>query len=174
MKNILKKPTKNKIVLTAIIIICASTANALETKPVLSLEVAQKMANACIAHQQENGYKPINIAIVDDGGNNILINRQDGACKACDLIAINKARTAALFNNPTRVFETVSHGPELNGEGAKEPGLAHVPGLITFPGGLPIRVGDTPIGGIGVSGASGGEDEQCAAAAIKAVDTLLK
>ena len=84
------------------------------------------------------------------------------------------SRAAALFNNPTRVFEKVSHGPKLNGEEAAEPGLAHVPGLITFPGGLPIQVAGVSIGGIGVSGTSGGEDEQCAAAAIEAVAEKLK
>lgn len=150
-------------------VLSGTAAVALETTPVLSLEVAQEMAEACIAHQKKNGYKPINISIVDDGGNNILLYRQDGACKACDTIAQDKARTAALFNNPTRIFEGVSHGPDLNGEGAAEPGLAFVPGLITFPGGLPIQVEGVSIGGIGVSGASGGEDEQCAAAAIEAV-----
>lgn len=152
----------------------AQAASALDDKPVLNLATAQVMAEACLAHQVATKYQPINVVIVDDGGNTILVNRQDGACKACEAIATNKARTAALFNNTTRNFETLSYGPAKDGVAADLPGIALVPGLIAFPGGLPIVVGGVPIGGIGVSGASGDEDEQCAQAAIDAAADLLK
>jgi glc operon protein GlcG len=152
----------------------AQSASALDRKAVLNLATAQVMAEACIAHQVATKYQPINVVIVDDGGNTILVNRQDGACKACEAIATNKARTAALFNNTTRNFETLSYGEAKDGVGADLPGIALVPGLIAFPGGLPIVVDGVPIGGIGVSGASGDEDEQCAQAAIDAAVDLLK
>ncbi len=154
---------------------CAAlSANALDRKAVLDLATAQVMAEACLAHQVATKYQPINVVIVDDGGNTILVNRQDGACKACEAIATSKARTAALFNNTTRNFETLSYGPAKDGVAADLPGIALVPGLIAFPGGLPIIAGGVPIGGIGVSGASGDEDEQCAQAAIDAAADLLK
>lgn len=161
------------IVLAAV---CFSTqsAGALEKKPTLDLATAQVMAEACLAHQVATKYQPINVVIVDDGGNTILMNRQDGACKACEAIATNKARTAALFNNSTRRFETLSYGPKKDGVGAELPGISLVPGLIAFPGGLPIVVDGVPIGGIGVSGASGDEDELCAQAGIDAAAAMLK
>ncbi len=151
----------------------ATSVVALEKKAVLDLETAQVMGQACLAHQEANGYAPINVVIVDDGGNTILVYRQDGACKACGDIATNKARTSALFDNPTRTFETLSYGEAKDGVGAELPGIALVPGLIAFPGGLPIHSGGVPIGGIGVSGASGDEDEQCAFAAIEAASGML-
>ncbi|MCP1200622.1 heme-binding protein [Notoacmeibacter sp. MSK16QG-6] len=148
-------------------------ASALEDKKVLSLDVANAMATSCLAHQKESGYKPINVVVVDDGGNIVLVNKQDGACKACGAIATNKARTAALFDNTTRNFEKLSYGDAKDGVGAELPGIALVPGLIAFPGGLPIHANGVVIGGIGVSGASGDEDEQCATAAIDAVSEML-
>jgi uncharacterized protein GlcG (DUF336 family) len=54
------------------------------------------------------------------------------------------------------------------------PGLADIPGVVTFAGGLPILVGGVQVGGIGVSGGSPDEDEQCAAAALDAVKDALK
>lgn len=162
------------ILAVVVVSFSAQAASALEVKPVLNLATAQVMAEACLAHQVATKYAPINVVIVDDGGNTILVNRQDGACKACEAIATNKARTAALFNNSTRAFETLSYGANKDGVGAELPGIALVPGLIAFPGGLPIVVAGVPIGGIGVSGASGDEDEQCAQAAIDAAVDLLK
>lgn len=168
----------NRNILTSFIavttIIIASQALALEKKSTLNIETAKVMANACFAHQSEKKYAPINVVIVDDGGNIILVNRQDGACKACGAIATNKARTAALFDNTTRNFEKLSYGEAKDGNGAELPGIALVPGLVAFPGGLPIHAGGVPIGGIGVSGASGDEDEQCAFAAIEAAKGMLK
>jgi glc operon protein GlcG len=148
--------------------------HALEKKPTLSLEVAEVIANACLAHQQQTKYQPIQVVVVDDGGNTIVVKRQDGACKACNEIAVNKARTSALFNNPTRTFEKLSYGPKKDGVGADLPGIALVPGLIAFPGGLPIVVNGVPIGGVGVSGASGDEDEQCAQAGLDKAKSMLK
>jgi glc operon protein GlcG len=168
--NILRK----SLVTFAGTLVFASQAIALNQKLVMDLETAQIMAEACLAHQIATQYKPINVVIVDDGGNVILINRQDGACKACGDIAESKARTAALFDNTTRGFETLSYGPAKDGVAADLPGIALVPGLIAFPGGVPIHAGGTVIGGIGVSGASGDEDEQCALAGIAAVEALLK
>ena len=98
----------------------------------------------------------------------MTIKRQDRACKACIDIALRKARTAALFDNTTREFERLSYGEKKDGVNAELPGISLVPGLIAFPGGLPIRIDGQVIGGVGVSGASGDEDEQCAIAGISA------
>lgn len=154
--------------------LAAQAASALDRKPVLNLKAAQVMAEACMAHQVATKYKPIQVVIVDDGGHVIHLSRQDGACKACEQIATDKARTAAMFNNSTRGFETLSYGPKKDGVGAELPGIALMPRMIAFPGGLPIVINGVPVGGIGVSGASGDEDEQCAQAGIDAAKNLLK
>jgi glc operon protein GlcG len=147
---------------------------ALEKKPALSLDAAEAIANGCLKHQVEKKYKPINVVVVDDGGNVILLKRQDNACKACGKIAESKARTAALFDNSTRNFEKLSYGEKKDGVGAELPGIALVPGLIAFPGGVPIGIGGVPVGGVGVSGASGDEDEQCSLAGLSAAKDLLR
>lgn len=154
-------------------VITLTPVAALEKKKVLSLEAAQVIADACLAHQQSKKYAPINVVVVDDGGNVIVIKRQDNACKACGEIAERKARTAALFNNTTRAFEKLSYGKAKDGVGADLPGIALVPGIIAFPGGVPIVADGVPIGGVGVSGASGDEDEQCALAGIAAAGEML-
>lgn len=152
----------------------AQSAGALNNKPVLDLDTAHAMAEACLSHQVAMKHAPIDIVIVDDGGNTILVNRQDGACKACEEIAKNKAKTAALYNTATSFMELRAYGVAKDGVNAEMPGLIGVPGLITFPGGLPIVSKGVPIGGVGVSGATGPEDEQCAQAAIDAVAEKLK
>lgn len=167
-----------KLILASLVLVGSffgsTQAFAMESKLILDLKTAEIMAKACLADQKANNYSPINVVVVDDGGQTILVNRQDGACEACGAIAESKARTAALYNNPTRVFEELSYGKNRDGVDAAIPGIALVPGVIAFPGGLPIKVGNVAIGGIGVSGASGDEDEQCAAAGIEAIKDLLQ
>jgi glc operon protein GlcG len=150
------------------------TAYGLERKPALDLATAEVIANACLKHQSETKYAPINVVIVDDGGNIILIKRQDGACKACGQIAEGKAKTAALFNLTTRTLETISFGEKKDGVGAAIPGAPYVDGIIVFPGGVPIQIDGKPIGAVGVSGASRDEDESCALAGLEAAKETLK
>jgi glc operon protein GlcG len=152
----------------------AGPARALESKPVLSLELAQQMAKAALANQVAGKFPAVNVVIVDDGGNIILVNRQDGACKQCGAIATNKARTAALMDDTTRHLELKAYGKAKDGVGAEMPGIAFIDGVVSFPGGLPVRVNGVTIGGVGVSGASGDQDEGAAKAAIQAFDVAVK
>lgn len=146
----------------------------LETRPILSNSLAQAMVAACFADQAEKGYAGVNVFVVDDGGHLLAASRQDGACKACADIAENKAITSALYGAPTRVMADLSFGENRDGVGAGLPGAAFVPGIVAFAGGLPITAaGGSVIGGIGVSGASSGEDEQCAQAGIDAIAAFL-
>jgi len=147
-----------------------ANAQGLETRPVLSNALAQEMVEACFAHQAAGGYSNVTVFVVDDGGHLLAAARQDDACRACADIAENKAITAALYGVPTRVMADLSFGENRDGVGAGLPGAAFVPGIVAFAGGLPISTGDgSVIGGIGVSGASSDEDEQCAQAGIDAV-----
>ena len=102
--------------------------------------------------------------LVDRGGNLMAFLRMPGAFLHSIDIAIDKAYTAASFGFPTKEWM----GAVGHDEGMKL-GFSARPRLIVFGGGLPIRVGEDWIGGIGVSGASDAEDEACARAGLQAL-----
>ena len=130
------------------IFIISKVAYSLEMKPVLSLELAKKMADACEARKETKDWNPINIAI-------------------------NKATSSAMIPRSTRKVGELAYG-EDGGLGPR-PGVATVDFLVPFAGGLPIRTDSGHLlGAIGVSGASSDQDEECAQAAIDAVRDLLK
>ena len=101
----------------------------------------------------------MNIAIIDAGGNLKAFARMDGAWLGSIDIAIKKARTARYFDMNTGEIGNLSQpgGPLFNIEHSNG-------GLITFPGGIPIRQGNTVIGAIGVSGSSVENDHAVAEA----------
>jgi len=118
--------------------------------------------------------KPIiNIAIVDSGADLILFRRQNGAFLGSVDIAINKAKSAVMIPYPTRAIGDLAYGKD--GNPGRLPGIATVDFLVPFAGGLPIRTknGDL-LGAIGVSGATGDQDEECAQAALDAIKEDLK
>lgn len=144
------------------------TSMALESKPVLSLEVAEKMAMECEKFAQKAELR-LNIAIVDDGGLLKYFRRMDGAFKGSIDIALNKAYSTILFGLPTKRL-----GELVNREPGKVHGLQFMPRLTIFEGGLPIQAKGETIGGIGVSGARGEQDAMCAQAGLDAVAEDLK
>lgn len=143
---------------------------ALETKPYLSLELAKIMADTCEAKASSEGWRKVNVAIFDDGGNLKLFRRQDGAYLHSIQISQLKGRTSAGMPRSTRALG------EFNYSKPERPyGVHQVPGLVMFQGGLPIITANgAQIGGIGVSGATGDQDEACAQAAIDAIADRLK
>ena len=169
---------KHKI---AIVLICIVFNHALysqeltlEMKPVINLSLAKIMANACEEDQKKSGYNPVNIAIVDDGGDLILFRRQDNAFLLSIDIAQKKAKSSAGIPYPTRKIEEIVYGKK-DGKPGRAPGLAHSKDIVAFAGGLPIKTKNgNLIGAIGVSGATADQDEQCASAAIKAIEKVLE
>ncbi len=160
--------------LFAAAVLLSSVVYAAETlphKPVLTLEAAKKAADACEAMANEKGWK-LNIAIVDDGAHLVLFRRMLGSPLISVDIAIRKAETATKIPRPTRALAERAYGTADKPPGA--PGIAALGGLTLFPGGLPIKHGDTPIGGIGVSGVTSDQDELCAQAGIDAISNLLQ
>ncbi len=146
--------------------------HAIKMKPVINLSLAKTMADACENDQKKSGYAPINIAIVDDGGDLVLFRRQNDAFLLSIDIATKKAISSAGIPFPTRLVEELVYGKD--GKPGIIPGLAHSKDIVAFAGGLPIRTKEgILIGAIGVSGATADEDEQCAVAAIKAIDGVL-
>ena len=154
-------------------IFISKSAFALETTQIINLEFAKKMADACEAKKATTEWRPLNIAIVDSGANLILFRRQDGAFLGSVDIAVNKAKSAVMIPFPTRAIGELAYGKE--GVPGRLPGIATVDFLVPFPGGLPIRTqSGVLLGAIGVSGATGDQDEECAQAALDEVIEDLK
>ena len=129
----------------------------------ISLEQAHAILEAAARKSNEIGTK-MDIAIVDAGGNLKAFARQDGAWLGSIDISIKKAKTARYFDMPTGEIGKLSQpgGPLYNIEHSNE-------GLITFPGGLPIKDGDGHvIGAIGVSGSTVEDDHTVAQAGADA------
>jgi glc operon protein GlcG len=157
----------------ALVVVCLSApALALDRMPTISLELAKKMAAGCEAKAKEMSWK-MNISVVDSGANEIFFEKMDGAFLGAGDIALHKAQTSARFPFPTRGIEQLAYGKDL--KGGMVPGLALVPGIIAFAGGLPIMTADkVQIGAIGVSGGTADQDETCAQAGIDAAQDALK
>ncbi len=130
--------------------------------PGISAEAAATAVQAAVAHAEANGWK-INAAVVDRGGNLMAFLRMPGAFIHSIEIAIDKAYTAASFG-----FSTKDWMPAIGHDEGMKFGFSARPRLIVFGGGLPIGQKDW-IGGIGVSGASEAEDEECARAGLAAI-----
>jgi glc operon protein GlcG len=105
------------------------------------------------------------IAVVDDGGNLIALERLDGTFAAGAHISIGKARTAVIFKRPTKVFEDLINKGRI--------AMTALNDFTPLQGGMPIEFNGQIIGGIGVSGAaSAQQDEEIAIAGAQAVNTL--
>jgi uncharacterized protein GlcG (DUF336 family) len=131
----------------------------------LSLTQAQTVLAAAIAAAEEQGTR-MDIAVVDTGGNLKAFARMDGAWLGSIDIAVTKARTARYFEMPTEALG------ELSQPGGPLYGIEHSNGgLITFPGGLPLKGSDgTVIGAIGVSGSTVEDDRAVAEVGAAALD----
>ena len=130
---------------------------------VISAEAVSVALEAAIGHAAKLGVK-INVAVADSGGNLSGFLRMPGAFLQSIDIAIDKAYTASGFGFSTKDWmKVIGHD-----EGMKL-GFSARPRLVVFGGGLPIRVAGGLIGGIGVSGASEEQDEECARAALQAI-----
>ena len=137
----------------------------MQTKPVMSMQDIKIIAAGCEAEAQANQWS-VTIAIVDDGGHLLWLQRLDGAAPTSAEIGPAKARLAALARRETRVFEEMINGGRVSFlSGLAQAGLRGA-GLE---GGVPIMVDGQCVGGIGVSGVKSVEDAQIAQAGIKAL-----
>jgi glc operon protein GlcG len=134
----------------------------LPRKPILTLETAKKITAAAEAEAKKRGATVV-IAVVDDGGHLILLERLDDTQVASVEVAIGKARTAAIFRRPSKVFED----QVKNGRVAA---LA-LPGATPLQGGVPLIFEGKVVGAIGVSGNTPQEDEDIAMAGAAAMSS---
>ena len=153
--------------------LAAAGAHAIETKPVLTLEMAEEIAVVCQELAVEKGWRPVNVAVYDDGGNLTVFHRMDGAFVGSIQIAQMKGHTSAMFPFSTRMMSELAYGKD--GEPGRVPGISEIPGIAAFPGGVPIMTADgSQIGAVGVSGATGDQDEECAQAGIDAIADMME
>jgi glc operon protein GlcG len=130
----------------------------------LTLHGAKKVIAAAIAEAQNKNAPGGAIAVVDEGGNLVAVERLDNTFAAGAHISIGKARTAVLFKRPTKFFEDVIN----KGRTA----MATLNDFTPLQGGIPIIVDGQIIGAVGVSGAaSAQQDEELAIAGAKALAT---
>ena len=132
-------------------------------QPVITAEAAHKALEATVAHANTLGIQ-INVAITDSAGVLAGFLRMPGAFLHSIDIAIDKAYTSASFGFPTSAWKEV-----LKNDETLRIGIAARPRLVIFGGGLPIVANGVRIGGIGVSGGSAEQDEECAAAGLRAI-----
>jgi glc operon protein GlcG len=119
--------------------------------PPISLDRAQAAIFAAVAEAKKRNWK-MNVAVADSGGNLVAFQRMDGAMLASIQIAEHKARAAATFRRPTKVFEDGVQLMHLNY-------LLAFDGIIASRGGIPLIEQGAIIGAIGCSGGTDSQDE---------------
>ena len=131
----------------------------MRTKPCLTSADVKKMMAACLAEAEKHKW-PVSVAILDDGGFILHLERMDGAAVTTAEVAVGKARTSALTKRPSKFFE----------DRVKErPAFIAFPAGLFIQGALPVMHEGECVGAVGVSGVQSFEDEQIARADIAAL-----
>jgi uncharacterized protein GlcG (DUF336 family) len=133
----------------------------MQTKPVLTLEDVKKIAAAAEAEAMANQWK-VAIAVVDDGGHLLWLQRLDGVAPISSQLAPAKAKTAALGRRESKIYEDMINNGRYSFLRAPE-----LDGMLE--GGVPIVVEGQVVGAVGVSGVKSAEDAQIAKAGIAAL-----
>src|ERR1700722_927831 len=130
----------------------------------ISLARAQAVIHAAVAEATRRNWK-MNVAVADSGGNIVAFQRMDGAMLASIQITEHKARAAATFRRPTRIFEDGIQRMHLNY-------LLAFDGIIASRGGIPLIDRGAIIGAIGCSGGTDSQDEIVSKAGVAAINQL--
>ena len=130
--------------------------------PPISVENAKKAAAAAIAEARKNGWLQV-VAVVSPAGVLIYYEKMDNVQIGSAEVAIEKARSAALYKRPTKVFQDALAG---GGVGLR---VLALKGAVPVEGGLPIVIDGKLVGAIGLSGDTSEHDGQCAAAGLAAI-----
>ena len=123
----------------------------------ITLEAAKKLAAGTVAECRANQWN-VAVAVVNTHGSLVYYERMDNTQSASAKIAVDKASAAAMYRRTTRAF--------ADAIAKSGPAVMTLPGVIASPGGLPIMRDGMVIGGLGVSGMTGDQDEQCAKAGL--------
>jgi glc operon protein GlcG len=156
------KSTPIIIALLMALTLCSTAQAQTLEKKALTLEGAKKVIAAAVSEAKSKNAPGGAIAVVDEGGNLVAVERLDNTFAAGANISIGKARTAVLFKRPTKFFEDVIN----KGRTA----MTTLNDFTPLQGGIPIIVDGQVIGGVGVSGAaSAQQDEELAIAGANAL-----
>ena len=128
--------------------------------PCVTLDEAKRIMGAAEKDAASKSW-PMVIAIVDTAGLLVMFHRHDQAQRGSVQVAQAKARTAALYRRPTKVFEDMING------GAQR--MLSMPDVLALEGGLPILKDGKVVGGIGVSGMASPQDAEVARAGLAAL-----
>jgi glc operon protein GlcG len=128
----------------------------------ISLENAKKVAAPALAEAEKNHWA-MAVAIVDPSGNLVYYEKMDATQLGSANVAIDKARSAALFKRPTKTYQDAL---AAGGDGMR---ILRLQGAVPIEGGLPVLVDGKIAGAIGVSGGTSAQDGQCAKAGADAV-----
>jgi uncharacterized protein GlcG (DUF336 family) len=153
------------LLLTLMFALGASSAIAQMPNPYgapISLENAKKVAAAAVAEASKNHWT-MAVAVTDIGGDLVYFEKMDGTQTGSVNVALGKARTAALFKRPSKVFQDIVAG---GGAGLRILGLE---GAVPIEGGVPLVMDGKIVGAIGLSGGTSDQDGQCARAGADAV-----
>jgi uncharacterized protein GlcG (DUF336 family)/mannose-6-phosphate isomerase-like protein (cupin superfamily) len=157
----MKKVLTMTVLTAACVAVTAVAAAELPSKRVLTLHVAKTVAAAAEAEAMRRGATVV-IAVVDDGGHVLVLERLDDTQVASVEVGIGKARTAAIFRRPSKVFEDQIRDGRV--------AALALPGATPLQGGVPLVVGGQVVGAIGVSGNTPQEDEDIAKAGAAALE----
>jgi uncharacterized protein GlcG (DUF336 family) len=143
-----------------------ANAQGVITQKNVSLAMAQGIAQAAVAKCESMGFK-VSAAVLDRGGQMVVLLKGDGSGLHTPEGAERKAFTARTFSQPSAAFaQRLKDRPDTAGS-------VHYTRVLALGGGLPIKVGDEVIGAVGVSG-SPGKDDECSQAGIEKVANELK
>jgi glc operon protein GlcG len=130
--------------------------------PSIDLAAAKTTAAAALDEARKNQWQ-MAVAVVDPSGNLTYFEKMDHTQLGSVTVSIDKARSAALFKRPTKVFQdTLAAG----GDGLR---VLRLTAAVPIEGGLPLVVGGAIVGAIGVSGGTSAQDGQCAEAGARAL-----
>jgi glc operon protein GlcG len=128
----------------------------------ISLENARKAAAPALAEAAKNNWT-VAVAIVDPAGNLVYYEKMDNTQLGSANVAIDKARSAALFKRPTKAFQ------DALAAGGDSVRILRLQGAVPIEGGIPLVADGKIVGAIGVSGATSAQDAQCAKAGADTV-----
>jgi glc operon protein GlcG len=148
--------------LAAVLIALCAMAGAVAQMPnpygmPISLENARKAAAPAMAEAAKNNWT-MAVAIVDPGGNLVYYEKMDNTQLGSATVAIDKARSAALFKRPTKALQDAL---AAGGDGLR---ILRLQGAVPIEGGIPLLMDGKIVGAIGVSGGTSAQDGQCAKA----------
>jgi glc operon protein GlcG len=150
---------------TLFVAVCAPSVHAQPpSKQILTLSAARQIVDAAAAEASKRKATVV-IAVVDDGGHLLVLNRLDDTQVASVEVGIAKARTAAIFRRPSKVFEDQVRDGRI--------AALALPGATALQGGLPITYEGKVIGAIGVSGNTPQEDEDIAKAGVAVAQPII-